>query len=76
MTDFVHAAATLRDGFADYHARFRAITQRAQRRFEARDWDGAQGDAVQRMHQGSERLLQALEALTRALQGSLQLILG
>jgi hypothetical protein len=35
-----------------------------------------QGDAVQRMHQGSERLLQALEALTRALQGSLQLILG
>ena len=35
-----------------------------------------QGDAVQRMHQGSERLLQALEALIRALQGSLQLILG
>ena len=35
-----------------------------------------QGDAVQRMHQGSERVLQALEALTRALQGSLQLILG
>lgn len=36
----------------------------------------AQGDAVQRMHQGSERLLQALEALIQALQGSLQLILG
>ncbi len=35
-----------------------------------------QGDAVQRMHQGSERLLQALEALIRALQGSMQLILG
>lgn len=35
-----------------------------------------QGDAVQRMHQGSERLLQALEELIRALQGSLQLILG
>ena len=35
-----------------------------------------QGDAVQRMHQGSERLLQALEGLTQALQGSLQLILG
>lgn len=35
-----------------------------------------QGDAVQRMHQGSERLLQALEDLIRALQGSLQLILG
>lgn len=35
-----------------------------------------QGDAVQRMHQGSERLLQALEVLIQALQGSLQLILG
>lgn len=35
-----------------------------------------QGDAVQRMHQGSERLLQALEMLIQALQGSLQLILG
>jgi hypothetical protein len=35
-----------------------------------------QGDAVQRMHQGSERLLQALEDLIKALQGSLQLILG
>jgi len=35
-----------------------------------------QGDAVQRMHQGSERLLQALEALIQALQGSPQLILG
>ncbi len=34
------------------------------------------GEAVQRMHQGSERLLQALEDLIRALQGSLQLILG
>jgi len=49
MTDTAHAAAQLRDGFADYHARFRAITQRAQRRFEARDWDGAQGDAVERI---------------------------
>lgn len=35
-----------------------------------------QGDAVQRMHQGSERLLQALEDLIQALQSSLQLILG
>lgn len=34
------------------------------------------GEAVQRMHQGSERLLQALDDLIRALQGSLQLILG
>ncbi len=47
MSHFAPAAVLLRDGFADYHARFRAITQRAQRRFEARDWDGAQGDAVE-----------------------------
>ena len=49
MSHFAPAAVLLRDGFADYHARFRAITQRAQRRFEARDWDGAQGDAVERI---------------------------
>lgn len=35
-----------------------------------------QGGAAQRLHQGSERLLQALEGLTQALQTSLQLILG
>jgi len=35
-----------------------------------------QGDAVQRMHQGSERLLQALEGLIQVLQGSMQVILG
>ena len=30
-------AADLRDRFADYNARFRAITQRAKWRFEQRD---------------------------------------
>jgi hypothetical protein len=35
-----------------------------------------EGDAVQRMHQASERLLLALEGLIQALQNSLQLILG
>lgn len=43
------AAALLRDGFADYHARFAAITQRARRRFEERDWAGARSDAVERI---------------------------
>ncbi len=42
-------AAAIRDGFNDYHARFRAITQRAQRRFERRDWRGAGEDAVERI---------------------------
>jgi isocitrate dehydrogenase kinase/phosphatase len=49
MTDPVHVADALVAGFADYHARFRAITQRAQRRFEARDWSAAGDDAVERI---------------------------
>lgn len=43
------AAAMIHAGFADYHARFRAVTQRAQRRFETRDWSGANADAVERI---------------------------
>ncbi|UXI68125.1 bifunctional isocitrate dehydrogenase kinase/phosphatase [Tahibacter amnicola] len=43
------AAQALRAGFDDYHARFRSITQRAQRRFENRDWNGAGADAVERI---------------------------
>lgn len=42
-------AADLRDRFADYNARFRAITQRAKRRFETRDWSAARRDAVERI---------------------------
>ncbi len=42
-------AAELRDRFADYHARFRAITQRARGRFETRDWTAARADAVERI---------------------------
>jgi isocitrate dehydrogenase kinase/phosphatase len=42
-------AALLRDGFADYHARFASVTQRAKRRFELRDWAGARADAVERI---------------------------
>jgi isocitrate dehydrogenase kinase/phosphatase len=43
------SAAGIRRGFADYHARFRAITQRAQRRFETRDWAGLRADLVERI---------------------------
>jgi hypothetical protein len=42
-------AQTLVDAFADYNAEFRAITQRARRRFEERDWHGSQRDAVERI---------------------------
>ena len=43
-------ARTLVDLFADYNAEFRAITQRARRRFEERDWHGSQRDAVERIN--------------------------
>ena len=42
-------ARELRAGFADYHARFSALTKRAQRRFETRDWEGAQNDTSERI---------------------------
>jgi isocitrate dehydrogenase kinase/phosphatase len=42
-------ATDLRDAFADYNARFRAITQRAKRRFERREWTAARLDAIERI---------------------------
>ncbi|HET7844696.1 MAG TPA: bifunctional isocitrate dehydrogenase kinase/phosphatase [Xanthomonadales bacterium] len=42
-------AGDLRERFADYNARFRAITQRAKWRFEQRDWAGQRADAVERI---------------------------
>lgn len=45
----LQCALLLRDGFADYHARFAAITQRAKKRFEQRDWAGQRADAAERI---------------------------
>ena len=42
-------AAELARAFADYNAEFRAITRRAPKRFEERDWKGSQRDAVERI---------------------------
>lgn len=42
-------ARLIRAGFADYNARFRGITQRAQARFEQRDWTAARRDAIERI---------------------------
>ncbi len=42
-------ARLIRAGFADYNARFRGITQRAQARFEGRDWAGERDDAIARI---------------------------
>ncbi|MGH8179240.1 MAG: bifunctional isocitrate dehydrogenase kinase/phosphatase [Steroidobacter sp.] len=42
-------ATALVRAFAEYNAEYRAITRRAPRRFEARDWRGSQRDAVERI---------------------------
>jgi len=42
-------AADVRDRFADYNARFRAITRRAKGRFERREWAERRNDAVERI---------------------------
>jgi len=42
-------AAMIRDAFADYHARFAEVTQRARLRFETQDWAAARADAVERI---------------------------
>jgi isocitrate dehydrogenase kinase/phosphatase len=42
-------ARRLAVAFAGYNADFRAVTRRAQPRFEARDWHGSQQDAVERI---------------------------
>jgi isocitrate dehydrogenase kinase/phosphatase len=43
------AAEVVRDGFEQYRRAFRAITQRAARRQETRDWPGMQRDSVERL---------------------------
>ena len=43
------AAIDIRNGFADYNDRFRAVTRRAKQRFEARDFVSARMDNVERM---------------------------
>ena len=43
------AAIDIRNGFADYNERFRAVTRRAKQRFETRDFASARMDNVERM---------------------------
>ena len=47
----VRAAAASFAAFEDYNESFRSITRRAQRRFEAREWQLGQRDAVERIEQ-------------------------
>ena len=43
------AAGLIVEAFEDYHTRFKAVTHRARRRFEERDWAGLQADAAERL---------------------------
>ncbi len=49
MSDAAALAKLIAEAFADYHAQFASITQRARRRFEQRDWNAARADAVERI---------------------------
>jgi isocitrate dehydrogenase kinase/phosphatase len=60
-------AQTLVDAFADYNADFRTITQRARKRFEARDWHGSQRDAVERIELYSRYVNSTVELMRRKL---------
>lgn len=61
-------AACIRNGFADYHARFSAITRRARARFEQADWAAAQLDAVERIELYDACISQCMARL-RAIAG-------
>ena len=62
------ACATLiRDAFADYHARFAAITRRARVRFETMDWTSARADAVERIELYDLCVAECTQALEQAL---------
>jgi isocitrate dehydrogenase kinase/phosphatase len=45
----LECAKAIRDAFNEYNLEFRLVTQRAQRRFENRDWKGSQRDSVERI---------------------------
>ena len=60
-------AQTLVDAFASYNADFRAITQRARQRFEARDWRGSQKDAVERIELYSRYVDGTVDVMIRRL---------
>lgn len=53
------AAAAIHEAFDDYHNEFKAVTRRAQERFERREWSKWQDDAVERLEL-REQVLQRL----------------
>lgn len=59
-------ATVIREGFAAYHARFAAITQRARLRFETREWAAARQDAVERIGLYDRCIAETVDALRRS----------
>jgi len=60
-------ATELARAFADYNAEFRAITRRAPKRFEERDWKGSQRDAVERIELYSRCVTRTVAAMRERL---------
>jgi isocitrate dehydrogenase kinase/phosphatase len=63
------AAIDIRNGFAHYNERFRAITRRAKQRFETRDFVSARADAVERIDSYDICVRATTQILERLLRG-------
>jgi isocitrate dehydrogenase kinase/phosphatase len=57
------AADTIGDAFVRYHAEFKAITNRAQERFEQRDWHALHRDAEERLDLYGLYVREAVESI-------------
>ncbi|MDH3306534.1 MAG: bifunctional isocitrate dehydrogenase kinase/phosphatase [Acidimicrobiia bacterium] len=57
-------ARTILDSYETYLMRFRVITRRAAVRFEERDWQGTQSDAVERLNLYREVVDSVVESIT------------
>ena len=64
------SAAAICTAFEDYNDSFRSITQRAQRRFEMREWQLGQRDAVERIELYDHRVERCLAGLVGMLRGA------
>src|SRR5512142_184188 len=70
LAALAHAGAdAIRDGFVGYRREREAITARARGRFEARDWEAGQRDALERL-EVRDRFLHATIGAVRAELGS------
>ena len=61
------AAHTIYEAFVNYNNNFRRITGRARKRFETRDWDGAERDLGERIELYTKSVARTIAALSRLL---------